>query len=279
MLSPFHLLLLIAFYAQLAHALDITVPAGPILNGATISVGWTATDSDPLSFSLALLCVGKITLQDPVDRGTATNDTGQVSYLTGCLGDHIVQALAANASDTLPLATSGSFQVVSAVAPTTVFTIAPTEIVTDTVFPGLTSTSTSSSTSAALQLSAANNRIRTLVALCAILGATTFILGILLILIYVRLRKLRPQQSSSPEFGVPKPWPLTAHFESHDLGQAQFRVTGSGPDTADSDVRSGSLAREMRDVRAEIERLRAEPQAAGEPPVHPRPPSYHKQER
>jgi len=263
MLYPFQLALLIIFHVQLARALDITVPAGPVLNGATISVGWAATDSDPLSFSLALLCVGKITLQDQVDRGTTTNNTGQVSYLTGCLGDHVVQALP-NSSDTVPFVTSGSFQVVSAVAPTTVFTIAPTGIITSTVFQSLPSTSSSSS---ALSPLSTDGRIRTLEIVSALLGATTLVLGILVILLYVRLRKRRPD---SPDTDPAQAWPFIAHFE-----EGQFRA--AAPDSADSNV--ASLAREVREARAEIGRLRAEPQAVNETPARPRPPSYHKQQR
>ncbi|KAK7038547.1 hypothetical protein R3P38DRAFT_2906488 [Favolaschia claudopus] len=77
-----------------AQALNISIPADPVINGATFPVGWTAGASDPLAFTLQLLCEGKVTLEDPVDRVTSSNDSGTVSYLSGCLGEHFVQAVA-----------------------------------------------------------------------------------------------------------------------------------------------------------------------------------------
>lgn len=77
---------IIAAHIPLGRCLDIAVPVGPVLSGATISVGWTATDSDPLAFSLQLLCNGNISLKKQINRGSTTNDTGKVSFGTGCLG-------------------------------------------------------------------------------------------------------------------------------------------------------------------------------------------------
>jgi hypothetical protein len=45
-----------------------------------------ATNSGPLAFSLDMICGGKVTVSEPVNRVTATNTTGQVTYSTVYLG-------------------------------------------------------------------------------------------------------------------------------------------------------------------------------------------------
>ncbi|KAJ7455524.1 hypothetical protein FB451DRAFT_643108 [Mycena latifolia] len=254
---------LLIFSYPLARALEITVPPAPVPEGAAVSVGWTAVASDPLSFTLALLCGGKITLQDAVDRGSPANTTGQVSYLTGCLGDHFVQALAANSSDTLPFATSASFQVVSAVAPTTVVTLYPTLTTMYTIFPTLLASSTPSAQSPQVQ-SSTERELRTLRIVSALLGATTLIFLVLLIVLYIQHRK----------FCAPRLWPFNGHLDAVERGDHKGAQN-------DADLQVAALTREVHAAHAEIARLRGVgPTPGGQvqalSATSLQPPSYHK---
>ncbi|KAJ7726023.1 hypothetical protein DFH07DRAFT_853381 [Mycena maculata] len=130
---------LLYLHSFFSNALIISVPAGPILDGTTITVGWSATAGDPLSFTLALECNGAITLNDAVQRSSSSDISGQVSYLTGCLGTHLVEALPADGSQSL--ATSNSFQVVSSL-PATTTTPPPQTTTTPPLPPQSTATTT-----------------------------------------------------------------------------------------------------------------------------------------
>jgi hypothetical protein len=69
-----------------ADALVISAPTHPLIVNDVLWINWTATSSDPLSFNLALVCIGNISALRPVDREVSTNVTGAVEYVMGCLG-------------------------------------------------------------------------------------------------------------------------------------------------------------------------------------------------
>ncbi|KAF7364332.1 hypothetical protein MSAN_01093400 [Mycena sanguinolenta] len=245
MLSGLHLVSIFLFYVQLASALSISVPPAPVLTGTTVSVGWTATASDPLSFTLQLVCAGQVTLQDAVARGSNTNDTGQVSYLTGCLGDHFVQAVVTG-STAAPFATSASFQVVE---PTTIFTTA-TEILTFTltVLPNQSSSPPSSS-SADSSKTSTDGRVRTLAIVSGLLGATTLVLSLLLIVLFLRLRK-RPRNSQESEAPKHRPiFPAPSIYGSTtatSVTQGQFRERENAFSDHDASSQAGEGMWEVR---------------------------------
>ncbi|KAJ7311684.1 hypothetical protein DFH08DRAFT_897404 [Mycena albidolilacea] len=246
-------LFIIAAHIPLARCLDIAVPVGPVLSGATISVGWTATDSDPLAFSLQLLCNGNISLKKQINRGATTNDTGKVSFGTGCLGTHAVRGVMVSAPNAAPLAMSSSFQVISAVPPTTVVTIAPTETITHTVF----------SSSTAAGSAKADAQVRALAIVSALLGVTTLVLACSsALLLYLWRRKRTYCDSLGLEINTPKPVPFTAHLEldTGDTGRADPSHT------------------QARELPAAARTLNGR-EPGGETPVHPRPPPYRKQRR
>ncbi|KAJ7336805.1 hypothetical protein DFH08DRAFT_877511 [Mycena albidolilacea] len=234
MFRAFQIALLIGIisHALLARALEIDVPPAPVLQGTFVSVGWTATDSDPLAFSLDMICGGKVTVSEPVDRVTATNTTGQVTYGTVCLGDHFVEAVTPSAPNT-PFTTSSTFQVVSAATPTSGVPVI-TQTITHTVSP---------TSSADAPQSAADGRLRTLEIVSAILGATTFALALLVILLFLRLRK-PPQYVPAPNGSE------TEEYRSH-VSETTAISSESGRIDPYVGVMSGPL----------------------------RPPSYHKQRR
>lgn len=70
----------------LVSGLEISAPTAPVTYGIMVAIGWDATADDPLSFSLTMLCGGAITVQVPIERVISTNNTGQVSFGTFCLG-------------------------------------------------------------------------------------------------------------------------------------------------------------------------------------------------
>ncbi|KAJ7895187.1 hypothetical protein B0H14DRAFT_2558764 [Mycena olivaceomarginata] len=127
------LLIGIISHALLARALEIDVSPAPVLQGTFVSVGWIATNSGPLAFSLDMICGGKVTVSGPVDRVTATNTTGQVTYGTVCLGDHFAEAMMPSAANT-PFTMSSTFQIVSAATPTSGVSVI-TQTITHTVSP------------------------------------------------------------------------------------------------------------------------------------------------
>ncbi|KAJ7617075.1 hypothetical protein FB45DRAFT_1007724 [Roridomyces roridus] len=103
------LFLSLLYLDSFSNALVISVPPGPLLRDQTIPVTWSANANDPLSFTLALICEGQITLNDAVQRSSASETTGQVAYLLYCLGDHFVEAV--TDSDSSPFAQSAHFPV------------------------------------------------------------------------------------------------------------------------------------------------------------------------
>lgn len=99
---------------------------------------------------------------------------------------------------------SSSFQVISAVPPTTVVTIAPTETITHTVF----------SSSTAAGSAKADAQVRALAIVSALLGATTLVLAFSsALLLYLWRRKRTSCDSLGLEINTPKPVPFTAHLE------------------------------------------------------------------
>ncbi|KAJ7844873.1 hypothetical protein B0H14DRAFT_3455285 [Mycena olivaceomarginata] len=236
-------LFVIAAHIPLGRCLDIAVPVGPVLSGATIFVGWTATDRDPLAFSLQLLCNGNISLKKQINRGATTNDTGKVSFGTGCLGTHAVRGVMR------PKRRSARHvQFISAVV-----TIAPTETITHTVF----------SSSTAAGSAKADAQVRALAIVSALLGATTLVLAFSsAFLLYLWRRKRTYCDSLGLEINTPKPVPFTAHLEL---------------DTGDTG-RVDPSHTQARELPAAARTLNGR-EPGGETPGHPRPPAYRKQRR
>ncbi|KAK6984022.1 hypothetical protein R3P38DRAFT_3108836 [Favolaschia claudopus] len=190
-------LIFLFYIAQVAQALDITIPSAPVLNGASFSVGWAASLSDPLAFKLQLLCIGKLTLEAAVDRLTVTNGTGTVSYLAGCLGDHTVQAVASSGSPATPLAISDNFQVVSAVAATTITqTVSSVRTVTQPLLSGAPTVGGALNSSPSDSRSSQTNNNRTTLAVVgALLGIISLILAGLVGILFLRLRRRRQEKN------------------------------------------------------------------------------------
>ncbi|KAJ7114963.1 hypothetical protein C8R44DRAFT_795113 [Mycena epipterygia] len=245
------------------NALKIFVPTGPILSGETIFVNWTAGNSDPLSFTLALVCLQSVTHQEPVERETPNNTTGQVSFVLGCVGPHLVEALPTNASNSIPFATSPSFQVVSQVsssghAPTSTFS-------TSTVsFPlGSFSTSTTSTISVSpvssppeqtVTSTTQDHRIRTLIIVSAILGAVDVILPLLTIAI-LWLRKSRtPCADAQPAPGALTPF--NAYLDYAEKGDPRLNDVPQARDLPALTQRLQEVSAEMIRLRGQISNLR-----------------------
>ncbi|KAJ7127855.1 hypothetical protein C8R44DRAFT_979400 [Mycena epipterygia] len=191
------------YLQYLAHALVISVPPGPILNGINIVVEWSAAESDPLAFNLGLLCEEKTTLNSHVERTGSTDVTGEVSYLIGCLGEHLVQALTVNGA--VPFANSSSFQVVSSLPTQSSASATSSSSQVGTPLP--TQSSSPGASTADL-----NRQIRTLVVASSVLGAALFFAILALIFMCVRdyRRTRHPPRSGAPE-------PFKVQLEDGDL--------------------------------------------------------------
>ncbi|KAJ7114962.1 hypothetical protein C8R44DRAFT_226053 [Mycena epipterygia] len=255
-------LLLIFTLLQLltcGNALNISVPTGPIHRGEKKLINWTAENSDPLSFTLALVCQKSVTLNNTVERGTPTNTTGQVSFHLGCVGPHFVEALPTNTSNSTAFATSPTFQVVSQVSssghvPTSTFSTSTPS------FPlGSFSTSTTSTTSVSpassppeqtVTSTTQDPRMRTLIIVSAILGAVVVVLLLLLTIAILWLRKSRrPRDDAQPTPGGLIPF--DAYLDYAEKGDPQLNEVPQARDLL-------ALTERLQEVSAEMIRLRGQ---------------------
>ncbi|KAJ6496292.1 hypothetical protein C8R45DRAFT_985491 [Mycena sanguinolenta] len=167
-------------------------------------------------------------------------------------------------STAAPFATSASFQVVE---PTTIFTTA-TEILTFTltILPNQSS-SPPSSTSAGSAKPSTDGRVRTLAIVSGLLGATTLVLALLLIVLFLRLRK-RPR--NSPGFEAPQqtPFPTTIYGSttgtSGTYGQSRERENAHSDHDASSQGWEGM--REMREAHDGRSEQAVDPALSQPPP-------------
>ncbi|KAJ6469155.1 hypothetical protein C8R47DRAFT_797940 [Mycena vitilis] len=244
-------LFIFRLHSLVVQALSLTIPSGPIISGATVAVGWTATTSDPLTFSLALLCNSQITLQDAVDRGIPTNATGQVLYGTLCLGTHIVQALPSSASGAVPFAMSQDFQVV----PANSVTVPLPSSATPAVPSNSASPSSVVSPSQSPGSAQSNHTVIILGAILGVAGLLLLVLVVLVVLLYVRNRRA----------------PATS---AHSYA--------SSTAATEQEPMMSNLARELQMAQAEIARLRTRMEGSGgvsSTLVSQGPPPYRKQRR
>ncbi|KAK6980767.1 hypothetical protein R3P38DRAFT_3117983 [Favolaschia claudopus] len=280
LLLPF---VLVSVSVSQTHGLTLSVPTAPSSIGTSIPIGWSADSNDPLSFRLQMVCVDRVTLEHIVNRGTASNTTGTVDYQLGCPGDHTMQAVIADGSSTTPFATSAHFDVVGG---------SSSDSVSSTSSPSSPSTpsATPSPSPPVAQPERNSNARNTAIILGAVLGTSTFILALLVIWLFLRLRRNRQDgMSGRTTTGFVFPGgggSVVGRRHNHQLTEpSPFTVQPDpsmtwlpvkGP-ASPSDNTSPTTTEADSAIPLVPQRTERESSAPQKKPWRPRPPSYRKQ--